>query len=189
MECTDCKCFQDAGQFDDTIQNALVGDGYCDDERNNEKCNFDGGDCCGPCTFTDRCKVCECHENGNATQINALVGNGICNDETNIRDCHYDGFDCCAPIVNTQTCSDCNCNGKPNRLCLFGSLIKVIQIVSTSGSRTKKLKSMLFHQDLWNSELETTWKSLIGWPHRMSTSCLVIFKSIHWFWIWICKEN
>ena len=121
MECTDCKCFQDAGQFDDTIQNALVGDGYCDDERNNEKCNFDGGDCCGPCTFTDRCKVCECHENGNATQINALVGNGICNDETNIGDCHYDGFDCCAPIVNTQTCSDCNCNGKPNRLCLFGS--------------------------------------------------------------------
>ena len=121
MECTDCKCFQDPGQFDDTIQNALVGDGYCDDERNNEKCNFDGGDCCGPCTFTDRCKVCECHENGNATQINALVGNGICNDETNIGDCHYDGFDCCAPIVNTQTCSDCNCNGKPNRLCLFGS--------------------------------------------------------------------
>jgi hypothetical protein len=115
LECTDCKCFQDAGQFDDTIQNALVGDGYCDDETNNENCHFDGGDCCSPCTFMDRCKVCECNENGNATQINALAGNGICNDETNIVDCHYDGFDCCRPIINTETCSNCKGNGKPNQ--------------------------------------------------------------------------
>ena len=63
MECTDCKCFQDAGQFDDTIQNALVGDGYCDDERNNEKCNFDGGDCCGPNVNTLYCNECKCYNN------------------------------------------------------------------------------------------------------------------------------
>ena len=24
----------------------FVGDGFCDDETNNEDCNFDGGDCC-----------------------------------------------------------------------------------------------------------------------------------------------
>ena len=25
-----------------------VGDDYCDDGNNNQECNYDGGDCCGP---------------------------------------------------------------------------------------------------------------------------------------------
>ena len=33
---------------------------------------------------------------------------------------------------------------------------------------TKKNKSMSFHQYSWNSELETTWISLIGWHHKTS---------------------
>ena len=33
---------------------------------------------------------------------------------------------------------------------------------------TKKTKSRLFHQYSWNSEVETTWISLILWPHRTS---------------------
>ena len=34
---------------------------------------------------------------------------------------------------------------------------------------TKKIKSMSFHQYSWNSEVETTWISLIGWHHKTST--------------------
>ena len=33
---------------------------------------------------------------------------------------------------------------------------------------TKKIKSMSFHQYSWNSEVETTWISLIGWHHKTS---------------------
>ena len=33
----------------------------------------------------------------------------------------------------------------------------------------KKIKSMLFHQYSWNSEVETTWISLIGWHHKTSS--------------------
>ena len=31
-----------------------------------------------------------------------------------------------------------------------------------------KIKSMSFHQCSWNSEVETTWISLIGWHHKTS---------------------
>ena len=34
---------------------------------------------------------------------------------------------------------------------------------------TKKIKKTSFHQYSWNSEVETTWISLIGWPHKTST--------------------
>ena len=34
---------------------------------------------------------------------------------------------------------------------------------------TKKLKTTLFHWYSWNSEVETTWNSLICWRHRTST--------------------
>ena len=37
-----------------------LGDGYCDDETNNEGCLFDGGDCCGPFVNTEYCSQCEC---------------------------------------------------------------------------------------------------------------------------------
>ena len=52
----------------------------------------------------------------------------------------------------------------------LGQLIKVVQVVSTSGTGTKRLKSMSFYQYSWNSEAESTWKSLNGWPHRMPTN-------------------
>merc|ERR1712088_703639 len=35
-----------------------VGNGCCDDENNNAKCDYDGGDCCGGCK--DYCTKCEC---------------------------------------------------------------------------------------------------------------------------------
>ena len=36
------------------------GDNYCDDENNNEGCEWDGGDCCGDDVNTTYCSVCEC---------------------------------------------------------------------------------------------------------------------------------
>ena len=68
------------------------GDGYCDDENNNEgsffvcclysaihdflwqcasnslDCGFDGGDCCGEHVKTDFCSACKCLEVPNATE-------------------------------------------------------------------------------------------------------------------------
>ena len=36
------------------------GDGYCDDDNNNEGCDWDGGDCCGENVKMDNCTYCEC---------------------------------------------------------------------------------------------------------------------------------
>ena len=41
----------------------MVGDRYCDDDTNNLKCNFDGGDCCGPDIDTQYCIDCLCLSN------------------------------------------------------------------------------------------------------------------------------
>ena len=37
-----------------------IGDRVCDDENNNEACEYDGGDCCGPNVDTEHCKECQC---------------------------------------------------------------------------------------------------------------------------------
>ena len=39
-----------------------IGDGWCDDENNNNDCNFDGGDCCGPNVGTQYCTQCICYD-------------------------------------------------------------------------------------------------------------------------------
>jgi len=36
------------------------GDGYCDDENNNDSCDYDGGDCCGDDVNTSFCSACQC---------------------------------------------------------------------------------------------------------------------------------
>ena len=41
-----------------------IGDGYCDDDTNNEECDYDGDDCCGESIFADYCSQCTCHRNG-----------------------------------------------------------------------------------------------------------------------------
>ena len=43
----------------------------------------------------------------------------------------------------------------------------------------KKIKSMLFHQYSWNSEVETTWIILIGWPHKTSIRMLWMILTRH----------
>ena len=37
-----------------------IDDDYCDDDNNNEECEWDGGDCCGSNVNTDYCIDCEC---------------------------------------------------------------------------------------------------------------------------------
>ena len=90
--------------------------GYCNDESNIAKCNYDGGDCCGTCVITNHCSEycsdCICyHQENCAAGVHPLVGNGYCNDETNNVDCNYDGGDCCGTCVNTDQCSECACHG------------------------------------------------------------------------------
>ena len=42
-----------------------IGNGYCDDENNNDECNFDGGDCCLDIVETYFCTICQCFEGEN----------------------------------------------------------------------------------------------------------------------------
>jgi len=41
---------------------SYIGDGYCDDDNNNDACQFDGGDCCDQTTimWNSYCYECEC---------------------------------------------------------------------------------------------------------------------------------
>ena len=104
--CTECECYHDINS--NGIPNALVANGFCNDETNNLECNYDGGDCCG-CVLTDYCSDCQCL--GGGAPSNSNVGNGICNDEINNEDCNYDGGDCCLwPSLNTEQCLECICS-------------------------------------------------------------------------------
>ena len=52
-------CFKLTGCNSDNP--SWIGDGWCDDENNNEGCHFDGGDCCGPNVNTQYCIECICY--------------------------------------------------------------------------------------------------------------------------------
>jgi hypothetical protein len=105
------------------VPNALVGDGYCNDETNNAACHYDGGDCCG-IVNTNLCTECNCYLNVTCAAgfPPPSVGDGYCNDETNIAECMFDGLDCCGydrnndgdddeVIVDTTLCIECECHG------------------------------------------------------------------------------
>ena len=56
------------------------GDGYCDDDLNNENCEFDGGDCCLNPKNTEYCTDCECiepTEEGKGVLILPKVSNSV----------------------------------------------------------------------------------------------------------------
>ena len=71
----------------------MIGNGYCNDEANNDECNYDGGDCCGTCVNSELCSDCAClgglNKNGfpRALLINChmnefdvhFIGDGYCN--------------------------------------------------------------------------------------------------------------
>ena len=39
-----------------------IGDGFCDDDNNNEYCGYDGNDCCLEDVKTNFCTICQCIE-------------------------------------------------------------------------------------------------------------------------------
>ena len=121
LYCSICKCLDENARKETVVNYPLVGDGYCQDEINTAECQFDGGDCCGPCINKEKCSECSCLNNITAkTPPNTLIGDGFCNDETNNANCNYDGGDCCGTCINTERCIECTCldkvhgNGVPN---------------------------------------------------------------------------
>ena len=93
--------------------NALIGDGTCNDETNNEVCNYDGGDCCNRTVVTEYCTECKCYyqETCAAGFFMDWIGDGYCHDLGNNAACNYDEGDCCSTCVTTDYCSNCTCLG------------------------------------------------------------------------------
>ena len=102
----------------------FIGDGFCDDETNDELCEFDGGDCCDINHDLTLCSECFCHwpkiEQGDCSNYKdkcivqsfwyiAELGNGVCDDPLNIKDCYFDGGDCCLEESDMTKCDDCTC--------------------------------------------------------------------------------
>ena len=68
----------------------------CDDQTNNDACEYDGGDCCGDSVNEVYCNECICHESGDTANTEApnidncpseyamWVGDTFCDDSTNI---------------------------------------------------------------------------------------------------------
>ena len=111
--CSECIC--KSTRADVGITNPLVGNGFCNDLTNNDNCNFDGGDCCGPCINTKYCQDCQCiGEHFGEAQNNFFFGDGLCQDDINHEQCSFDGFDCCSPSSNKDYCSQCDCKGISN---------------------------------------------------------------------------
>ena len=98
-----------------SVSLSYIGDGWCDDQNNNQDCLFDLGDCCGSNVNTELCHECICYDDLNCAAPLDLIGNGFCNDETNNAECEFDGGDCCAACINKDHCSECLCHigGEP----------------------------------------------------------------------------
>ncbi|CAM9510166.1 unnamed protein product, partial [Ectocarpus sp. 13 AM-2016] len=95
------------------------GDGWCDDDNNNEECGYDSGDCCS-CTCVDGTYECgivgfdcvdpsaECVDDGHLSAgvtddcgDAGTVGDGYCDLDNNREECAYDGGDCCECTCET----------------------------------------------------------------------------------------
>merc|ERR1712032_1121118 len=114
--CKECKCL-DPNPKPPTPspcgEPKYKGDGNCDDENNNEGCEFDGGDCCtksvGGTVKKDYCKECKCLDpNPKPSPCGApdYKGDGNCDDENNNADCEFDGGDCCTKSVGGTVKTD-----------------------------------------------------------------------------------
>ena len=66
----------EAVQHLDCSNPSWIGDGYCDDDTNNEPCEYDGGDCCVSDIDTQYCTECQCIEH-NTTAVNTTAPNDI----------------------------------------------------------------------------------------------------------------
>jgi len=127
-ECKDCtkkKAKKCPGKAKGCILPNYKGDKNCDDENNNCRCSWDGGDCCaktaGGSVNKKYCKVCKCLDPENQSDPNCkgscgaanYKGDGNCDDDNNNCGCGYDGGDCCAKslkkAVVKKYCKECKC--------------------------------------------------------------------------------
>ena len=58
--CLACECLDPKDPNSCASNSGWIGDGFCDDGKNNEICQWDGGDCCGSNVVTTYCSACEC---------------------------------------------------------------------------------------------------------------------------------
>merc|ERR1712048_255486 len=108
--CKACKCLDPVKTKKGCSGKCAVpdykGDGNCDDDNNKCGCNWDGGDCCGKGSGSQKyCKECKCldpeHEDSKkktclgSCQSPNWKGDGICDDGNNNCGCEYDKGDCC----------------------------------------------------------------------------------------------
>ena len=117
--CTICECLDPKGPKGPEKCGLpdYIGDGFCDDDNNNEACGFDNGDCCGN-VLTDFCTKCECLDpkgpkdpKGPSSEECGspdYVGDDYCDDENNNEACGFDGGDCCGD-VKMDFCTKCEC--------------------------------------------------------------------------------
>lgn len=105
-------------ELEECLLEQLAGDGYCDDFLNNDLCDFDGGDCCGPNPNLGLCSDCQCKAE-EAQCLNFLMGDGICNDINNKSSCGFDSGDCLIgcneTLYNNGHCDSVN----DNEICYF----------------------------------------------------------------------
>ena len=90
-----------------------IGDGYCDKTNNNERCQWDGGDCCTPsligdgiCDETNNNEWCQWDEGDCCTP--SWIGDGYCDETNNNEGCQWDGDDCCNGGSHDY-CNICEC--------------------------------------------------------------------------------
>ncbi|CAM9522446.1 unnamed protein product, partial [Ectocarpus sp. 12 AP-2014] len=130
-------CVDDDDVTVDMVENCgyvgSVGNGWCDEENNNEACGYDGGDCC-ECTcqpldtddgtddyFQNGCGNGFACIDPHAACVNddditldivencdsVSVGNGFCDMDNNNEACAYDGGDCCERTREDQPNQEC----------------------------------------------------------------------------------
>merc|ERR1711962_1258223 len=110
------------------------GDGYCDDENNNEECEYDGGGCCNNSAdgWNTYCEECECKDPNAGTsdcvdkwtpkRCNKKKTQGICRKTAVARSCKATCEFCgCVDIWTEERCQQkkgkCNKNDKVKEFC------------------------------------------------------------------------
>ena len=124
--CHDCFCLSDCNGPIDFYQ-----DGMCDGSLNNEKCNYDGGDCCALDSHKHPhfCGDCLCHKPEvyeeyfpNCTLSMKTFRNAHCDEALLSFECGFDGGDCC-DAANLWDYGNLICNRELNNgQCLFDGL-------------------------------------------------------------------
>jgi hypothetical protein len=124
--CKACKCLDPDNSGGSVCElPGYKADTRCDDQNNNKKCGWDGGDCCyktvqGGKVSKDYCKECKCQDPDNIGEPPVSCGSvqfrgdGNCDDSNNNKGCGWDGGDCCFKTakkgqVNKLYCKQCKC--------------------------------------------------------------------------------